>query len=360
MYTAVLKKSFSLLVILLAVVSFYLIRTSNALASQDVDNQLKLLNWSEYFDPEVLAEFEKKFGITVTETYYETDEIRNEILFNTNGIGYDLVLSNGSSISAYAKHNWLAPVSDQHIPNLQYVSRKWRNSFPDAEQYGVPFLWGTLGIAYRKDKTTKPVTGWLDLFKPEEALQGKIIMIKYSRDLVGMALKALGYSANSTDSNELEAAKQLLLAQKPSVKTYSYVTLGENSSMVSGDAFMAMIYNGDALVLQQRDPAIAFVQPKEGCSLWCDFFVIPASSKKKELAYKFLNFIHEPAIMARLAQYASYATTNTAAEKLLPQGFRDDHNIYPTREILEKSETYTDLPPRVAKKYNDIFNLVIQ
>jgi spermidine/putrescine transport system substrate-binding protein len=360
MNTTLLKKCFALLLFLFAALCGNLTAIDKASAADENDNQLKLLNWSEYFDPEVLAEFQKRFGITVTETYYETDEMRNEILFSTNGTGYDLVLSNGSSIASYVKHNWLAPISGKDIPNLQHVSRRWRTSFPESKQYGVPFLWGTLGIAYRTDKTTKPVTGWMDLFRPEEAVQGKIIMIKDSRDLVGMALKALGYSVNSTDNRELEEAKQLLLAQKPFVKTYSYVTLGENSSMVSGDALMAMIYNGDALVLQQHDKKIAFVQPREGCLLWCDFFVIPASSKKKELASKFLNFIHEPAIMARLARFASYAPTNTAAEKLLPQEFRDDHNIYPTKEILEKSETYTDLPPRVAKKYNDIFNLVIQ
>ncbi|MBU4261387.1 MAG: spermidine/putrescine ABC transporter substrate-binding protein [Proteobacteria bacterium] len=360
MHATVLKKFLPLLFFWLAVLCGNLAGIGKASAGEGSDNQLQLLNWSEYFDPEVLAEFQKKFGITVTETYYETDEMRNEILFSTNGTGYDLILSNGSSIATYVKHTWLAPISEKDIPNLQHVSRKWRTSFPESEQYGVPFLWGTLGIAYRTDQTTKPVTSWMDLFRPEEAVQGKIIMIKDSRDLVGMALKALGYSVNSTDNRELDEAKQLLLAQKPAVKTYSYVTLGENSSMVSGDAFMAMIYNGDALVLQQHDKKIAFVQPRDGCLLWCDFFVIPASSKKKELACKFLNFIHEPAIMARLAQFASYATTNKAAEKLLPQEFRDDHNIYPPKEILEKSETYADLPPRVAKKYNDIFNLVIQ
>ncbi|MBU0909394.1 MAG: spermidine/putrescine ABC transporter substrate-binding protein [Proteobacteria bacterium] len=360
MKVTVLKESLALLFFILAALPCNITGIGTASATEESENQLQLLNWSEYFDPEVLAEFKEKFGITVTETYYETDEIRNEILFSTNGTGYDLILSNGSSIASYARHGWLAPIVEKDIPNLRHVSRKWRTSFPESEKYGVPFLWGTLGIAYRTDRTTKPVTSWLDLFKPEEAVQGKIIMIKDSRDLVGMALKALGYSVNSTDNRELEEAKQLLLAQKPAVKTYSYVTLGENSSMVSGDAFMSMIYNGDALVLQQHDKKIDFVLPREGCMLWCDFFVIPASSKKKELACKFLNFIHEPAIMARLAQFASYATTNTAAEKLLPREFRDDHNIYPTKEILEKSETYTDLPPRVAKKYNDIFNLVIQ
>ncbi|MBI5557515.1 MAG: spermidine/putrescine ABC transporter substrate-binding protein [Deltaproteobacteria bacterium] len=346
---------------LLAVLPLILCGSAVASAQQQSGNQLKLLIWSEYFDPAVLADFQKKYGIQIAESYYETDEIRNEIMFSTNGgTGFDLVLSNGSSLSSYVKHNWLNPITDKDVPNLRHVNPRWRNAFPESERYGVPFLWGTLGIAYRQDKINKPVTSWLDLYRPEESLRGKIVMIKDSRDLIGMALKALGFSANSTETAELDAAKRLLLAQKPHVQIYSYVTLAQNSSLVTGETLMAMIYNGDALALHQHNPDIAFVQPREGCNLWCDFFVIPASSKKKELACKFLHFIHEPEIMARLAQFAYFATTNLAAEKILPEEFKADHNIYPTKEILEKSETYADLPPRGAKKYNDIFNLVIQ
>ena len=350
----------SLRAIVLVVIFFQCPPGGEAAAAEPAANQLTLLNWAEYLDPEVLAEFQQRYGITVTESYFETDEMRNEIMFSTNGAGFDLVLTNGSAIASYVRRNWLAPISGKDLPNLRYASPRWRASFPEAATYGVPFLWGTLGIAYRTDKVSRPVTSWLDLFRPEESLKGKILMIKDSRDLIGMALKSLGYSANSTANQELDEAKQLLLAQKAYVKTYSYITLGKNSSLVTGDAHMAMIYNGDALVLQEHDPAIAFVQPREGSSLWCDFFVIPSSSTKKDLAYKFLNFIHEPAVMARLARFASYATTNTAAEKLLPPEFKEDHNIYPDAQVLEKSEAYTDLPPRVAKKYNDIFNLIIQ
>jgi spermidine/putrescine transport system substrate-binding protein len=343
-----------------AIVLFAVFFRDPVRAAAQTEQQLKLLNWSEYLDPEVLAEFRQRYGIAIAETYFETDEMRNEIMFSTNGAGFDLVLANGSSIASYVRHNWLAHISDKDIPNLRHANPRWRACFPEAASYGVPFLWGTLGIAYRTDKISRPVTSWLDLFRPEAALKGKIIMIKDSRDLIGMALKSLGYSANSTTTRELDEAKQLLLAQKPYVKTYSYITLGENSSLITGDAHMAMMYNGDALVLQQQDPAIAFVEPREGCSLWCDFFVIPASSDKKELAYKFLDFIHEPAVMARLARFASYATTNTEAEKLLPGDFKADHSIYPAAPVLEKSEIYADLPPRVSKKYNDIFNLVIR
>ncbi|MDH4317355.1 MAG: spermidine/putrescine ABC transporter substrate-binding protein [Desulfobulbaceae bacterium] len=319
-----------------------------------------LLNWSEYFDQEVLVDFEKEHGIKVTEAYYETDELRTEMLINSDGKGYDLILCNGVNVALYAQKKWLAPIPEKKIPNLQYVDQRWREGFPETKTYGVPFFWGTLGIAYRSDLITKPVTGWHDLFVPDDMLRGKIVMIKDSRDLIGMALKAKGYSANSTNPEELDQAKELLLYQKPFVRAYSYVSLSKQSSMVTGQTMMAMIYNGDALMLQEHEPAIKFVQPKEGGSLWCDYFLIASSSLHKEAAYTFLNYIHRPEIMARLAQYAYYASTNTKAAEYLPTDFLTNPTIYPPKEVLEKSEIFQQLPPRTVKKINSIFNLIIQ
>lgn len=247
----------------------------------NIDDRLVLLNWSEYLDPEVLEEFEEKFGIGITEVYFETDEIRNDMMVSSDGQGYDLVVTSGVDVRNYAGRGWLAPISEAQVPNLKHVNPKWRNAFVEANKYAVPFLWGTLGIAYRSDRITRPVTSWMDLFKPHEDLKGKIIMIKDSRDLIGSALKGLGYSANSTVKEELDSAKKILLSQKSFVKSYSYVSLSEKSSLVTGDAHMAMIYNGDALMLQEHEPSITYVLPREGSILWCDFFLVLQTSKKK-------------------------------------------------------------------------------
>ncbi|OKY74384.1 MAG: hypothetical protein BM485_14065 [Desulfobulbaceae bacterium DB1] len=328
-------------------------------AQTDEEKKLILLNWSDYIDPEILAEFKKRTGITVSEVYYETDEMRNEMLVNADGKGYDLVLSNGSSIASFVARGWLVPINEKEIDNLRFIDRRWREAFPEAEKYGVPYLWGTLGIGYRSDRLAEPVTSWMDLFRPDPALKNKILMIKDSRDLVGMALKALGHSANSIDPGQLDQAGELLLAQKPFVKSYSLYSLTEDSALVQGEALISMMYNGDALALREFNPAIRFVLPREGGNLWCDYFVLLRSSTKGQWARQFLNFIHEPTVMARLARFAYFATTNKEAEKLLPKEFLTDPVIYPSRESLLKSESYAQLPPRVTKKVNTIFNDVI-
>ncbi len=324
------------------------------------DNKLVILNWSDYLDPEVLAEFTRKTGIMVSEVYFETDELRNEMLVTAGGKGFDLILASGISIASYAGRGWLSPIEEKEIPNLRFVDRKWRQSFPDAARYGVPYLWGTLGIAYRADLLSGPVTSWMALFRPTADLKGKVLMYKDSRDMMGMALKALGHSANSSDPAALDAAKTLLLAQKSFVRSYSFYALTEDADLVTGKAVISMMYNGDALALKEFNPAITFVVPSEGGNLWCDYFVLPTSSPKHELAVQFLNFIHEPPVMARLARFASFATTNTAAEKLLPADFLADPVIYPPPASLARSESYVPLPPRVMKRINTIFNTVIR
>lgn len=323
-------------------------------------NELIVLNWSEYMDQELKKEFEQKFNATVKEVYFETDEMRDELLVNTNATGYDVVICNGPPINTYVRQKWLAPLTEANVPNLKYIDKQWLDAFRFANGYAVPIAWGTTGIAYRKDKISEPVTSWMQMFKPKKELRGKIIMIKDSRDTIGMALKALGYSYNSADKKELGEAKKLLVAQKPFVKGYSYITVTEKSALVTGEAWMAMVYNGDALVVQEHEPNIAYVLPGEGGGLWADYLVVLKSSPRKELAQKFINFLVEPKNSARFAEFAYYATPNKAAEKFLPKEFLEDKAIYPSKQILEKSEFQEIISPRAAKIRNRIFSTVIR
>ena len=191
-----------------------------------------------------------------------------------------------------------------------------------------------------------------------EKLQG-VVRATVTR-LLGMALKALGHSANSTDPAATKAAEQLLLAQKPYVKTYNYVALNENSALVSGDIVAAMIYSGDALMVQEFDENIQYLLPAEGGNIWVDYLAVVESSRNKDLAWAFINFLNQPEHAAQLAEYVYYATPNTAAEKLLPQEFLEDPVIYPSKEALARSEFHTPLPPRAVKKRNLAFARIRQ
>jgi spermidine/putrescine transport system substrate-binding protein len=217
-----------------------------------------------------------------------------------------------------------------------------------------------MGIAYRRDLVKTPPESWMYILKPGEDLRGKIGMIETSRDVLGMALKALGYSANSEQSSEIREAEQLLVAQKPYVKSYNYLALDEDSALVSGDVVAAMMYSGDALMVQEYHPEIDYVVPKEGGNLWVDYLTVLESSRNKPLAWEFLNFLNEPENAAQLAQYVYYATPNKAAEKLLPDDFLENPVVYPPASVLTGSEFYKPLSPNAVRRRNTAFSRIMQ
>lgn len=327
-------------------------------ASSDKPRELVLLNWADYMDPELLRAFEQKYNAKVLTPYYESDDHRTEMLVQSKGKNYDLVIVDSPSIYTYAKAGWLARLETEQIPNLKNIGPRWRDSNDLKSRYSVPFLWGTLGIAYREDLVKKIPSKWMDLFRPDESLQGKIAMYRNTLDMIGASLKALGHSLNSTDPRHLEQAKQLILQQLPYVRSYNYLSLSEKSALITGEVVASMFYNSDALLLQEFNEHIKFVLPEEGGALWVDHLVVLENSDNKDLAWKFINFFNLPKNAAKLAEHVYSATPNTAAEALLSDEFLQDTVVYPDAKILQKSEMNLPLPADIIRRRNDIITLL--
>jgi spermidine/putrescine transport system substrate-binding protein len=311
--------------------------------------KLIILNWASYLDPVVEELFEEQFNVEIHQVYYESDEDRDDIMLQTQAEGFDVILASGIVLNQYAKRGWLLQLDRSQVPNLKYIMPRWESAFEGTRKYGVPYFWGTLGIVYRSDRVEQPLTSWQQLFMPADELKGKIIMMNDSRDLVGMGLKALGYSANSEDAAAYQQVQELLLKQKKYVAGYSYVSTEAGSPLLTGEIIAAMAYSGDALMAAELNDKIRYVLPEEGGNIWVDFFTIAAKAKSPDLAYAFLNFINQPEHAARQAQYVYYASPNEAAQKLLPQEFLEDETIYPPPERLEKSEFYQQLSPEAYR-----------
>lgn len=122
-------------------VTIFLLAT--ALFAQAAESkELAFLNWPDYMDPELLVEFEQRTGITVKQSYFDSDTARDELLLETGGKGFDVALIDGASIRILAKRGWLAPLEESSIPNLKHVDRRWRTGFEKSEEFGVPYFWG--------------------------------------------------------------------------------------------------------------------------------------------------------------------------------------------------------------------------
>ena len=356
-YTAI-NYSAKLSTMLIILLLLSILATQTLLASEK-SRELVILNWSEYMDPAMTEAFEKKHNVKIKHVYFESDDARDQILLQTEGRGFDLILTNGITINIYRQRGWLQPLTSSKIPNRKHLENRWTDAFPSSRDYGVAYFWGTLGIAYRKDLVSKPIVSWKQLFEPAEELRGKILMVKSSRDLIGMSLKALGYSANSENPDELSQAEDLLLKQKPYVASYGYITLDQSSSLVKGDIIAATVYGGDALNVAEHNENIVYVLPQEGGNIWIDYFTLSSYAKQPELALEFINFINQPEWAAKNAEELYLATPNIAARKLLSYEILNDPVIYPNTESLLRSETYNILSPRAGRKRATIFTKVV-
>ncbi|MCP5160445.1 MAG: spermidine/putrescine ABC transporter substrate-binding protein [Hahellaceae bacterium] len=345
---------------LVCVIATFPLRVDAAqqVAPSDAVKNLVLYNWEDYMDPELLAQFEQETGIHVDQIYYETDELKDQFLLTTEGKGIDLVVTSGISLYSYIPAGWLSVLDDQFLSNAGNVDQRWTEFNTEAANYAVPLLWGTLGIAYRKDKILEPVHSWMDLFEPKPYLNQKIMMIDDSRDSMGMALKALGYSINSEDVAELKQATALLKKQKPFVSAYSYLNLGENSELVTGRIWMAMAYSGDVQLLKQYKPEIEYALPKEGTNLWVDYIAVVARSERKVAAMQFINFLLDPKHAAQLSSYTSTATTVGGAKAFLSEEHLGNELIYPKAEALSHSESYHSLSSKGVRLRNIYFSEV--
>ncbi|WP_295392458.1 spermidine/putrescine ABC transporter substrate-binding protein [uncultured Thiodictyon sp.] len=306
--------------------------------------ELVIFNWEDYLSPTAIRDFESEFGARVRQVYFETDDARDQAMAASEGAGFDLLLLDNTALAAYRKRGWISPLDPAAIPNRRYLDPRWATAFPDSQDVAVPYLWGTMGIAYRRDLTGRDLDSWLDLLRPAPALRGRILMVADHFDLFAVALKALWFSMNSTDGAEIKAAADLLRAQRPAVLRYGSLTTDAHSELLTGRVAAAVTYNGDAAALRRRNAQVVYVIPREGGALWLDFLAIAAHARHPALAAAFLDFINRPAVAARNAQDLAYATANLAAERILPAQMRHNPLIYPDAATLGRCESYTQLP----------------
>ncbi len=323
-------------------------------------SELTVLNWPDYLDDDLVEAFEREHGVSLNLIYYETDDDRDALLVEAEGRGYDVVLVNGSNLASYVRRGWLEPLDTAVLSQLQHIDPRWRAAYQAAETHGVPYLWGTLGIAYRRDLVGTEPHSWMDLFEPEEALRGRIVMVNTARVSVAMALKALGHSANSTEPAALDAAERLLMAQRPWVKAYGYVDITEESALLTGEVAAAIMYSGDALALEEQNPEVRYTVPMEGGELWVDYWTVLSASPNKSLAWAFIDFMTRPENAARTTVTFNYPSPNRAAEPLLPREILDNPAIYPDADTLRRSEVLVPLPPRVTRRVQDIHQRVLR
>lgn len=314
---------------------------------------LRIYNWGDYIDPDVLEQFKQDNpDINVVYDMFDSNEAMLAKL--DGGAQYDIYIPSDYMIEKLIKDDRLAKIDVSKIENYKNIDDRFKNlAFDPNNEYSVPYTWGTLGILYNKTKVTEPVTSWDILW--DEKYKGDIIMYDSARDSMAAALKKLGYSCNEKDTDKINQAAQLLKDQKPLVKAYQ--TDAMKQEMINGNAALALVYSGDAILCMNENPDLGYAVPEQGSNKFFDSIVVDKNCQNMDAAYRFINYLCDAEVAAKNCEYIGYATPNKAALDLMGEGYVDNVVYNPSDAILDKCEVFLDLGD-LNTTYNKIWEEV--
>jgi spermidine/putrescine transport system substrate-binding protein len=316
---------------------------------------VNVFNWEDYILEDVLRMFEEETGITVNYMRFTTNEDMI-IQVTTNPSAFDVVFPSDYCVERLITDGMLAKIDFTNVPNSQYIMDSLLNpSYDPTGAYSVPYMWGTVGILYNKTMVKEPVTSWGILW--DEKYKDNVFMMDSIRDTMGITLKYLGYSMNTRNPAELQAAAKKLIEQKQKGIVKAYQVDETKDKMVAGEAALALMWSGDAQYAMDLNSDLAYVVPDEGSNIWVDAMVIPKDAKNKENAEAFINFLSRPDIAKLNCEEIWYSTPNKGAVELMGKSYTDNTTMNPTQETISMCEFFSDIRDFITI-YNTLWSQV--
>ncbi|MBE6024535.1 MAG: spermidine/putrescine ABC transporter substrate-binding protein [Cellulosilyticum sp.] len=316
---------------------------------------ITFFNYGANIDEETLNAFEEEYGITVKMDEFDDMEAMHLKLANSD-VKYDVILVSDALMPKMIEEGLLQKLNLENIPNIAQMDEAYLDLEIDpGNQYSVPYMFGTIGIIYDTNVVKEEVTSWDVLWDPQ--YKDKVFMFDTYRDTIGVALKRLGYSMNSSNPEELEAAKASLLEQRELVDPKYGVDNG-TTMIAAGETALNMIWSGEGLNLQDEYPNLVYTIPEEGVNFWIDSLCIPANAENVEGAEKFINFVSDKESALRIADEIGYTTPNKQAKLEQPEHVRNNPNAYMSDELMAKSEIYLPLSQETKQLYDNVWTQV--
>lgn len=303
---------------------------------------INVYNWGEYIDQSVLDDFEAETGIHVNyTTYASNEEMYSKIV--SGAASYDVIIPSEYMISKMISEGLLAELDFDNIPNYKYIGDEYKGlSYDPDEKYSVPYTWGTVVIVYNtKYVDEEDVAEESINLLWNEKYAGNILMFDNPRDAFALAHVKLGHSMNTANPDDWYEAAEELKKQKPLVQAYVMDQIFDK--MINEEAYIATYYAGDAITMMDENEDLAAYVPVEGANMFFDSMCVLNTSKNKEAAEKFINFMCETDIAVRNAEKVWYAIPHTAAYEALDPEQSQDPLVYPSQEIKDKCEVFINL-----------------
>jgi len=300
------------------------------------EKKLNFYNWDTYIGEHSLADFTTATGIEAKmDLFADNDELFAKL--KGGNPGYDVIVPTNDMLERMIKAEMVIPLDHAKIPNMANIDKPFQDAaFDPGRKYSIPYMWGTLGVGYRKSKIEGGVVDSWKILLDSDKYAGRISLLGDAQNVIGVALKYLGHSFNSVDPAELKKAEDLLIAQKKNVKVFA----DDNGQdlLASGEVDACQEWNGDIIQVMAEDADIAYAVPTEGSLLWQDTMAIPAGAPHPENAHAFLNFVLDAKAGMHIADTIKYATANAAAKALMDKSYTENPSIFPSAEIVAKCE----------------------
>ena len=300
-------------------------------------DQLYIYTWAGYTDNALLDRFAEKTGVRVVADVFSSNE---EMLARVQAGGaraYSIIYPSDYMVVQMTELGLLSPLDQSSLGGLDRLRKQFQNPVYDpGNRYSVPLSWGTTGLIYNTEQLKEAPEDWNYLWQHKQELAKRMTLASDVREVMGAALRMLGYSLNSTNQEQVKQAYEKLVELKPAIA--SFTTDAWRPQMLTGDLKVAMCYSSDANEVISDNDKLKYVVPKSGSSLWTDTLVIPKGSPNPEAAYKWINFMLQPDVAASLVERLSFSTPSEDAFSLLPPEVRENDILFPSEAVLKKCE----------------------
>lgn len=306
-------------------------------------NVLKLYLPGEYLGENVISDFEKQYGVRVIVENFDSNEMMYTKLMA--GDRYDVIIPSDYMIERLMNEDFLQPLDKSMIPNMENMSDAVLGmSYDPDNTYSIPYFWGSVGLVYNHENVDPAVIeseGWEVLRNTDYA--GHIYIYDSERDSFMMAFKALGYSMNTEDPNEINNAYEWLL-QMNNTMSPVYVTDEVIDGMINGYKDIAVVYSGDAAVVLDENEDMSFYMPSQGTNIWCDAMVIPQNAENPKLAHEFINYMLTYEAAFDNTETVGYTSPNAEVfeEMTSSEDLYADNAAYLPRSGYDKDEMFHD------------------
>ena len=297
---------------------------------------LNFYNWDTYIGPDTLENFTKETGIEVKyDLYADNDELFAKL--RNGNPGYDLIVPSNDYTERMIKADMLEPLDMSKIPNAKNVDPIFMDAaFDPGRKYSLPYMWGTVGLGYRKSAVEEPPKSWADLLKSDK-YAGRFAALSDGITMMQIALLMEGRDPNDWSKENLELAEKTWRDAKKNVVAFA----NDNGQdlLMAGEADIVIEYNGDILQAQEEDDDLAFIVPAEGTMQWEDTLAIPKGAPCPDAAHAMINYILDAKEGAAIAGEIAYATPNKAAKENMDAEYLENPAIFPTDEVMQKLKT---------------------